>query len=215
MKNKAAVSVASMIPLAIGLASFSAMALPNAKESSNSTKTKPAAIAFMSGLKPGCVLPFDAIKTEGLQIDQDCSIDGNSGNDNGKRLESNAKNSFCIPGNPIPITYQDLKDLEGAADKNAGLRDTLKTSRQILASMLTLKDGSSVGEGTLVRFVAFILDAHNSNVGKGELVNCNRPDKESNDIHIELTMDPKDTDACDSMTAEMPPHFRPRHGANW
>jgi len=54
----------------------------------------------------------------------------------------------------------------------------------------TAVSGTTLGEGTLVRFVTFILDAHYSNVGKkkppkkpGELVNCNNPDKESNDIH--------------------------------
>ena len=130
------------------------------------------------GFKAGCKLPFDKIKTDGLDIDESSSRNGNAGDDTGKRLESNAKNNFCVEGKTTSITYTIFKLLQAAADDKEGLRAALKESRKGLEDMLTLANGSSVGEGTLVQFVAFVLDAHNSNVGKkkppkksGELVN--------------------------------------------
>jgi len=214
MKNKGAISGASVIPLAIGLASF---AMTGSRGPATNTTDGPTGTrarsnvspVFMSGLTSGCVLPFDDIKSDGLEIDQTCSIDGNSGDDTGKRLESEAKNNFCLEIKPISITYDDFKTLEGAADAEEGLRGRLKKSRKDLVGIATSKSGNKFGEGTMVRFVAFLLDAHFSNVGKGELVNCKKPGKETNDIHIELTKDPRDDDACNSVTAEMSPHFRP------
>ena len=167
------------------------------------------------GFDPGCKLPFDKIKTEGLEIDATCSMDGNS-TDTGKRLESNAKNNFCARGKPISITFATFKRLQAEADKKEGLKAALKESRDDLKDILTLSNGSSIGEGTRVRFVGWLYDARNSNVGKkkpprksGELVNCNQPDKESNDIHIELMSTKTDDEPCNGVTAEMSPHFRP------
>jgi hypothetical protein len=136
-------------------------------------------------LPPGCQLPFEAIKTEDLDIDGSCSIDGNAGDDEMKKLEANAKNNFCVTGTPTSITYSVFTRLQKASDGIDNLRQELKSDRSALADLVTVS-GSTIGEGTLVRFVAFILDAHPSNVGKkkppkkpGELVNCNNPDKES------------------------------------
>jgi hypothetical protein len=73
-----------------------------------------------------------------------------------------------------------------------------------------------VGEGSGVRLAAFVMDAHYSNVSKGESVNCQQPGNENNDIHIVLgqnaiPMGQKPTEAqeCASVTAEISPHFRP------
>lgn len=211
MRNRAAASAASVVPLAIGLASMALLPTGSGQKVVTGAKqSAPAAVVFKSDLKAGCTLPFADIESENLAIDQTCSIDGNSGDDQGKRLESEQKNNFCVTGKPIPIDFDDFTQLGTVADKDEGLRNKLKSSRSDLIDITKAKNGASIGEGTLVRFVAFILDAHNSNVGKGELVNCNRPEKEANDIHIELTKDPKDDDACDSFTAEMSPHFRPQ-----
>ena len=62
-------------------------------------------LAFPQQFVPGCTLPFDAIKTTDLEIDATCSIDGNSGDNQGKRLESEAKNNFCAAGDAVPIRY--------------------------------------------------------------------------------------------------------------
>src|SRR5690349_16687140 len=91
---------------------------------------------FAQGFDPGCKLPFEAIKTEGLEIDQACSIDGNAEDDTGKKLESNAKNNFCVKGTPTPVTYNTFKRLQSAADEKDKLRAALKESRKILARIL-------------------------------------------------------------------------------
>ena len=211
-RSGVAATVAAALPLALSMIPSGGISTSSSSGPSAPAAAHGAALLF----KPGCELPFDGIKTEGLEIDAICSMDGNAGDDTGKRLESNAKNNFCVDGKPTPITYDDLKSLQAAADKVDGLRNALKKSRKDLDQILSVTGHPSLGEGSLVQFVAFVLDAHNSNVGKkkppkknGELVNCNQPDKESNDIHIELTMDPNDDDACNGVTAEMSPHFRP------
>ncbi len=158
-------------------------------------------------LPSGCELPFAGIKTTGLPIDTSCTSDGNAGDNKAKQLESNAKNNFCASGTPIPVTYTTFTKLESASTDD--IRKALKTDRSELAKLGTAPNGKRIGEGTVVQFVAFVLDAHASNVGKGELVNCNTRGADSNDIHIELVKAANEDDACNSVAAEMSPHFRP------
>jgi hypothetical protein len=156
-----------------------------------------------------CELPFNDIKTEGLEVDAKCTVDGNAGTDTGKQLENNAKNNFCVTGTPTAISYDDFKGLQEAADNVSGLRKTLKTSRAGLKDIFAPAGRPKLGEGTLVQFVAFVLNAKPSNVGSGENVNCMLHPRLDNDIHIELKKEPGDDEACDCVTAEMSPHFRP------
>src|ERR1041385_1891466 len=55
--------------------------------------------------------------------------------------------------------------------------------------------------------------AHYSNVTGGESVNCKQSGQENNDIHIVVAEKEQDradeSKECDSVTAEMSPHFRP------
>ena len=165
---------------------------------------------WSQGFDPGCKLPFDALKTEGLDIDANCTIDGGAApGDTGKKLESNAKNNFCAKGKPTTILYSAFTKLQGLSDQQDGLKAALKESRDVLADLLNLPSGRKVGEGTLVQYVGFLLSAHNSNVSKGELVNCKTKGKPANDIHIELVKTAGEEDECNGVTAEMSPHFRP------
>jgi hypothetical protein len=140
---------------------------------------------------PGCTVPFQAIQTTGLDIDRQCGINGAS-DQPAKMAESKAKNNFCAPGAPAPITYSTFTKLE--AKSTDELRTQVKQNRGVLANLV-----NGMGEGTLVRFVAFVLDAHFSNVQKGELVNCSKPGQAFNDIHIELVKTASEDDACTSM----------------
>jgi hypothetical protein len=205
-------AAAAMIPLAL------ATVLPPALDRANRgaapsvpEAARPVAVVF----KPGCGLPFNSIKSTGLEIDAKCTADGNGGDDTAKVLENHAKNNFCVDGKPVAITYDDLTGLQALADAN-GLKKGLKTSRDSLIDIFASSGGAKIGEGTLVQFVTFLLKAHHSNVGKGkgENVNCKLTEEDDNDIHIELTKDRSvdEPDPCDSVTAEMSPHFRP---AEW
>lgn len=205
-----ALVVASVLPSALSPPTSGQPPISGDQPRAAPTRRAPARRAALA-FSPDCALPFDDIKTEGLTIDSICTEDGNAGDDTGKRLESEAKNNFCVDGEPTPISYEDFKQLQAASDKVAGLKNVLKTSRDPLAEIFSSGGRPALGEGSLVQFVGFVLDAHHSNVGrgKGELVNCKLPDKEDNDIHIELMMDPADDDPCNGVTAEMSPHFRP------
>jgi hypothetical protein len=195
-------TVAAGLPLLISM--ITTFAPPKGKAGESG---KPLTVA--SGVfKPGCVLPFDKIKTEGLVVDAECTPNGNA-TDTAKLLENHAKNNFCATGTPVSIKYEDFTNLQTVADNVEGLRAKLKSSRDDLIGILSSAGKPKLGEGTLVRFATFLLEAHFSNVGSGENVNCKLKPKESNDIHILLTKDPADKEPCNSVTAEMSPHFRP------
>jgi hypothetical protein len=96
-------------------------------------------------------------------------------------------------------------DLPDAAARNEKLTNVITAN------------GQSIGEGKLVRLVIHLMEAHYSDTQRGhspkfgESVNCYRPSKEENDIHIVLGQEAS-ADECTSVTAEMSPHFRP---AKW
>ena len=111
------------------------------------------------------------------------------------------------------MTYKMFVDLQKEAERRniphgrQGPKELLPEDRTVLKNFL--KVGTrTIGEGDLVRYVAFMSNPRFSNVGKGESVNCHGPKDEDNDIHIDLIRDPSEV-ACVSVTAEMSPHYRP------
>src|SRR5215471_10858307 len=171
-------TAASVIPLASGLASTQ---LPTG--------------AGANAFTPVCTLPFAGIKNP--PADDHCGMQGGS-SDPAKQAESRSKNDFC-EGTHVPevVSYQDLQNLQAKA-----------TAAHLPKSIPDRKVVEDMGEGKYVSYVAFIKDAHYSDVAKGEAVNCNIPGNDTNDIHIVLLKDPHD-DECLSTTAEMSPHYRP------
>jgi hypothetical protein len=105
----------------------------------------------------------------------------------------------------------------------------LPEDRAPLSSGQFRVNGQPIGEGDLVRTVAFVDDPHAADLGAGEDVNCHQPDAAGNDIHINLVETPAppkalrtDSDEvkkqkrearnlalCKAIVAEMIPHFRP------
>lgn len=157
---------------------------------------------------PGCTLPFDSIK-EAHSIDNTCGPEGKT-QDASNQAQNRAKNNFCATGDPVRVTFSTFLSLQQAAEDQhipfgSGLN--LPPDRTVLKDLVTV-DGTKIGEGTVVRLVAFIVDAHYSNVSSGETVNCKLRGKENNDIHIMLGQSTSAA-ACDTVTAEMSPHFRP------
>jgi hypothetical protein len=157
--------------------------------------------------QPGCTVPFEDIAME-HDLDQDCGVEGKT-TTAPNALQNRAKNNFCAEGAPARVSRWSFVRLQKAAD-DAGVRSgTPPADRSPLRDLYTTSDGNTIGEGSLVRFVGFILDAHHSNVSKGEGVNCKRGGRENNDIHIVLAESKNVSDFCTSITAEMSPHFRP------
>jgi hypothetical protein len=183
-------------------------------------------------LPAGCKLPFDAIKTP-RAIDNICPVGGCAelGNTTGQptphQLMNIAKNNFCATNRAAAVSYQDFVNLQQAGDKlkaaaPAWWTGLLPSDRTMLPKVASSGGGSSqkVGEGTKVVFVGFIREAKYDDTETGEDVNCKIGGKglvgtTDNDIHIsigltQLTGTPATTaERCQSLTAEMSPHFRP------
>jgi len=158
---------------------------------------------------PACTLPFDSIKQH-HPIDNSCTAHGLVMADAPQSAQNDAKNNFCSSGTPVNIDFDVLRQLQADAAKSGitfGSNDQLPRDRSVLRKLPT--KAGSLGEGTVARIAAFVIQAHYSNVGTGESVNCKQPDKESNDIHIVLGENSNHDDECSSVTAEMSPHFRP------
>jgi hypothetical protein len=166
-------------------------------------------------LPPNCTLPFDNIATKPDPASS-CGFDG-SGTGGAaltqdKVLEDHAKNDFCAGmSNVTTVNFSILKQMQLKAPP----KGPLATSRNSLHNFFTV-NGGKIGEGSVVRLLAFVKEAHISDCELGEDVNCKTKGVPANDIHIPL-VDPTKPNArnlseCTSVTAEMSPHFRP---AKW
>jgi hypothetical protein len=134
-----------------------------------------------------------------------------------------AKNNFCATGEPIPVTFKTFDQLQKAAEKK-GIKfgkAGMPAKRDVLQKISTT-GGKNLGEGVIVTLEGFVLDARHSNTkffvdnkgvpSDGESVNCNSGEIDRNDIHIELTETAEGVTQklqCQSVTAEISPHFRP------
>jgi len=169
-------------------------------------------------LPSGCKLPFDAIATKPDPVVQ-CGNCGVVPADpkvaQPKALQSQAKNDFCADTSDVTaIDFATLRKMQ-ASSKASGWVIVDLPKRDMLQGFFKL-NGKNIGEGSVVRLKAWLLDAHISDCPSGESVNCEQPGFISNDLHIPL-LDPtvaqgRNQDECASVTAEMSPHFRP---ASW
>jgi hypothetical protein len=170
----------------------------------------------------GCVLPF---KNEVIhEIDQRCPLQGLCSSGAGTKLQNEVKNNFCAVGSPISVGITTFDLLQKAVDRMVvkhqityGTNHTppKPKDRAKLKSLATVDvnhNAIMLGEGALVTFEGFVLDAKHDDsfpLGfTGESVNCNNPALNWNDIHIalgETAMTPE----CSSVTVEISPHFRP------
>lgn len=169
------------------------------------------ALAAQEGqpFEPGCALPFAALAVR-HPIDDRCGRDGGHGSD--PLVEQNrVKNNFCAQGAPAAVTIATFEQLQQAVDQAHipyGSVSRLLRNRGVLRDLIEVAPGRKLGEGSLVQLAAFVISAHASNVGSGETVNCRLPGPEDNDLKIALGESPT-IDLCESVTAEMSPHFRP------
>lgn len=161
-----------------------------------------------------CALSFQSI-CQGHEIDASCGPDGSATTD-AQKAQNTAKNDFCASGTPASLSFSHFDTLQAsaaAAHIPFGSAFHLPPDRSQLARLLPLPGVGTVGEGPVVRLAAFVIDAHYSNVSRGESVNCNNPGPEFNDIHIVLAEQAPTAqapfDECSSVTAEISPHFRP------
>jgi len=168
-----------------------------------------ASMSAQSEFNPGCPVPFGNLKSTGRPVDG-CSIEGVGSNES-QLAQNRAKNNLCLSGQPVPITHLTFAKLQAAAEQkgiNFGNATRLPEDRAALRSIYTTSDGNQIGEGTLVVYVGYVLNAHYSDVSSGESVNCKMLGKINNDIHITLALTPQ-ANTCQGIVAEIIPHFRP------
>ena len=154
---------------------------------------------------PGCTVPYAAIQQH-RTIDDTC---GNKGDAPDTQLPHQAqnvlKNNLCATGDPKTVTFADLAGLQTQADQQLPPYggENLPADRSPLQKL---------GEGTVVRIVAFVASAKYSGGTTGESVGCNLKGSVNDDIHVVL-METKGKvsgpAACSSVTAEVIPHLRP------
>jgi len=152
------------------------------------------------------------------QIDYLC---GNSGCfENAANDKQNAqKNNLCAATEVItPVTLKTFGDLNNASNNEPSIpKGEPPASRAKLANIISLPQGKTLGEGKVVSFVGYVLDARHSNVdkdnpltaGNGESVQCNLLGCAYNDIHITLAEDGNEKKLCNTIVAEIIPHYRP------
>jgi hypothetical protein len=165
---------------------------------------------------PNCTLPFENIKVTKRAVDKYCGMSGSASASSPNGQQNVKKNNFCVTGTPIQISFDDLDRLQQIARDssnhiNYGSKG-LPDDRSILGKLLPV-NGKKIGEGTLVTLEGFILESHYADTlldgFGGENVNCNVSDLDVNDIHIALVQPSNVSDECESVTAEISPHFRP------
>lgn len=211
-------SAATLLPLAIGLGSNFATPTGAAKPTPPGGPCQPA----NSALSIHCPLPFEAI-CEAHSIDNSCGPGGSTSSGKpsppDQDAQNSAKNNFCAKGNPVDVSFNNFDALQAAATAAHvpfGSPTHLPSDRSPLVHLLSLPGAGSIGEGTVVRLAAFVMDAHYSNVQTGESVNCFTKGPEFNDVHVVLVeQNPSPQpppNECPSVTAEISPHFRP---ATW
>src|SRR5258708_23740382 len=120
--------------------------------------------------------------------------------------ENAMKNNFCAPVTKItPVTLTTFGELGKASNNEPTIpKGEPPPSRAKLADIITLGNGTKLGEGKTVTFVGYVIDARHSNVdkddpltkGNGESVQCNLLGCAYNDIHITLADDPTETSLC-------------------
>jgi len=150
-------------------------------------------------------------------VDQQCGLSGKAP-ESEHQAQNQAKNNLCAAaGRLVPLTKQDFMRLQQAADRlvaqgrlEYGERNRLPKDRRVLKDLVTVANGAKVGEGSFVSYVGFISHPRNSNVEKGESVNCETKGPEWNDIHFDIVQDTGE-EACASVTGELIPHHRAPH----
>jgi hypothetical protein len=203
-------------------------ATTTAPESSNSSKMtnessdralKKCSIDKAFVLPAGCNLPFTP--RTGLDVDKHCPREGCAKDGSASQAQDLLKNNFCSTSKPVEMSFQSFTALQSVVDTKKtfdyeGTNKALGVDRTGLAKISTVDvRGKPVvlSEGDVITLTGIVKEAKHDDVPlldprfHGEGVNCNNDDVEWNDIHIVLL--DSGSDECQSVTAEIIPHFRP------
>ena len=177
-------------------------------------------------LQASCT-PADDEFFAGRRIDtSSCGVEGSG--DNAHQLQNRVKNKLCAGGfltstpsaDPARVTQFSFRTLE---EETVAIRTklgitagTVPADRSLFQQTVhTTSFGDDVGEGTLVRYVGFLLEGHFTGE---EGVNCGRKTQVNFDIHLafveqkpplNVTDGQAEALECSSITAEIIPRQRP------
>lgn len=171
---------------------------------------------------PASCAPFGPIAST-RPIDSLCGLSGSqTDTTEGKKAQDRVKNNLCAyqDGDPARITRFTFDRLQSLTPSKTALPWGSRTSipandaaRLQLQGLYTTTNGDTIGEGSYVEFVAYILEGH---FGGGESANCEETVRQNVDIHLALvterpsTLDLTNYDSeCLSVTAEISSHHRP------
>lgn len=161
------------------------------------------------GFNLHCAPPFGGAG-ERTSIDNTCGIDGDPTASPVTATQNAVKNNVCAVGPVASLTQADMISLQAAVDDLGISYRKLEGSRAAFKNLAVSQDGTNLSEGEYVQFVGFIKDAHYSDLGEGEGVNCHKPHADQNDMHVPIVQNPND-DECKSVTVEIIPHYRPEN----
>jgi hypothetical protein len=181
-------------------------------------------------------VPFSAPSERHPAIDDACGMTGDQ-TDGPKAVQNSLKNNLCSERSATTLQPGDFVTLQRTAEQRgvpfgfAGFAEHrvehIPDDRTPLANLFTTADGWQIGEGARVQIVALIDFPHYADTSSGESVNCKLTRNLRNDIHINLVQTPaperpksddpnhdaklaeRNAALCDSITAEIIPHFRP------
>src|SRR5215469_16534383 len=143
--------------------------------------------------QPACRIPYQDL-LQHHPIDDKCPAEGTSP-DQAKRAQNLVENNLCAAGVVQDMTFTDFVEAQQKA--------------QVLPRKLNDRSAlRSLGEGRVVRAIAYVADARYSDVLTGEAVNCYLPGSESKDVRVSLVSSPGDG-PCSQIVAEIIPHLRP------
>jgi hypothetical protein len=165
--------------------------------------------------------PFDALASN-RPVDESCGLQGDPGATGGQHAQNRVKNNFCAfqDGPAARVTRFSFDQLQKRTPSKQllpwGSRTAIPGSdaaRGQLQGIYTTTFGDTIGEGSYVQFVGYILEGH---FGGTESVNCDLSTRQNVDIHLALvtvrpsTLDLTNHDSeCTSITAEISGHHRP------
>jgi len=107
-----------------------------------------------------CTPPWAAIAPkESFEVDKQCPIEGKQSTNPKRPPMQKAKNELCATGTPVLLTYPTFKALQKRADDKgipSGGPNSLLDNRDDLKDIYKIPNGPRIGEGSVVRYVAFI-----------------------------------------------------------
>src|SRR5207247_6587766 len=126
---------------------------------------------------PASCNPFGALASS-RPVDQACGLQGGTASDSGQKAQNRVKNNLCAYQNTTPATITRFtfdKLQQNTPSKQSlpwGSRTAIPASdaaRAVLRNIFMTTNGDTVGEGSYVQFVGYILEGH---FGGKESVNC-------------------------------------------